>query len=72
MKLDFDQVPQWFISSSLTDNQKDTLAIKWHVYNTVKPNQNIDKQCREISEELLDNGISITFDGIKKYYYKSK
>jgi hypothetical protein len=69
--LDFDQVPQYFISTSLTDNQKDIITIKYHVYKVIDPNEPLLPQFKAISEELIDQGISIGYKAISKYYYES-
>lgn len=70
MDLDFNKIPQWFISTSLTDNQKDTMAIRYYVYRHINPDKNILEQCKKIAEELLDNDISVSYHAITRYYYK--
>lgn len=73
INLDFDQVPQWFISTSLTNKQKDTIALEYHVYKSVNPSENLANQFKEISEQIIDMGsISISHKGIKRLYYKNK
>lgn len=70
--LDFNQVPQWFISTSLTDNQKEIISIKYHVYKTVNPHEPLLPQFKEISQELIGQGISISYKAISKHYYETK
>lgn len=72
IKLDFDQVPQYFISTSLTDNQKDTISVKYHVYKTINPNEPLLPQFKTISQELTDQGICISYKAISKHYYETK
>jgi len=71
--LDFDQIPQCFINTSLTDKQKDTISLEYYVYKTIDPSKNLAPQFKEISEQIIDMGsISISHKGIKRLYYKNK
>ncbi len=72
IKLDFDQVPQWFISTSLTNNQKEIISIKYHVYKVIDPHKPLLPQFKEVSEELIDQGISISYKAVSKHYYETK
>ncbi len=71
VKMDFAQVPTYFISISLTDNQKDIICIKYHVYKNIKHTEPLLPQFKTIAEELTGQGICISYKAISKHYYET-
>ena len=63
---DIKNVPNWFVKSSLTDNQKDLVCEKWQIINECLNTPNKSEQFKTLAKELNRSVV-----GIKKHYFNT-